>query len=46
MFADWEVIHSFEGIKENPTRAVAQLVARKPTQSAGSGHTEVITLRG
>jgi hypothetical protein len=36
MFADWEVIHSFEGIKENPTRAVAQLVARKPTQSAGS----------
>jgi hypothetical protein len=31
MFADWEEIFYFEGIKENPTRAVAQLVARKPT---------------
>ena len=31
MFADWEEICYFEGIKENPTRAVAQLVARKPT---------------
>ena len=30
MFADWEIIYYFEGIKENPTRAVAQLVARKP----------------
>ena len=36
MFADWEVIHYFEGIRENPTRAVAQLVARKPTQTAGN----------
>ena len=29
MFADWEVIYYFEGIKENPTRAVAQIVCRK-----------------
>jgi hypothetical protein len=36
MFADWELIYYFEGIKESPTRAVAQLVTRKPTQSAGS----------
>jgi len=29
-FADWEMIHSFEGILENPERAMAQLVCRKP----------------
>ena len=29
-FEDWEVIHYFEGIRENPTRAVAQIVCRKP----------------
>ena len=29
-FEDWEVIHTFEGIKENPTRAIAQIVCRKP----------------
>jgi SAM-dependent methyltransferase len=29
-FEDWEVIHYFEGIKENPARAVAQIVCRKP----------------
>ncbi len=29
-FADWKVIHYFEGVKENPTRAVAQIVCRKP----------------
>jgi tellurite methyltransferase len=28
-FADWEIIHTFEGIKDNPKRAVAQLVCRK-----------------
>ena len=28
-FEDWELIHNFEGIKENPTRAVAQIVCRK-----------------
>ncbi len=30
MFEDWEVVHSFDGIEENPSRAVAQLVCRKP----------------
>jgi hypothetical protein len=30
MFADWEEIFYFEGIRENPTRAVAQIVCRKP----------------
>ena len=31
MFEHWEIVHYFEGIMENPTRAVAQLVCRKPT---------------
>ena len=30
MFADWEEIFYFEGIREHPTRAVAQIVCRKP----------------
>lgn len=30
MFGDWEVHHYFEGIRENPTRAVAEIVCRKP----------------
>ncbi len=29
-FEDWEVIYEFEGIKEGPKRAVAQLVCKKP----------------
>jgi tellurite methyltransferase len=29
-FADWEVIHSFEGLLEEPLRAMAQIVCRKP----------------
>ncbi len=29
-FRDWQVIHYFEGLLENPKRAVAQLVCRKP----------------
>ena len=29
IFEDWEVIHYFEGVKDNPTRAVAQIVCRK-----------------
>jgi tellurite methyltransferase len=28
-FIDWEIIYYFEGIKENPKRAVAQIVCRK-----------------
>ena len=29
-FKDWEVIHYFEGLQENPRRSIAQLVCRKP----------------
>jgi tellurite methyltransferase len=29
-FENWDVIHYFEGIKENPPRAIAQIVCRKP----------------
>jgi tellurite methyltransferase len=29
-FQAWELIHSFEGVLQNPGRAVAQIVARKP----------------
>ncbi len=29
-FQDWEIIYSFEGMKENPRKAVAQLICRKP----------------
>lgn len=31
-FQDWQVIHYFEGLLENPTRAAAQIVCRKPFQ--------------
>jgi len=34
-FGDWEVIHYFEGIRENPTRAVAQMICRKPAAAFG-----------
>ena len=39
-YGDWEVIHYFEGIRENPTRAVAQIICRKPE---GIGHREDIS---
>jgi SAM-dependent methyltransferase len=29
-FLDWEIIHYFEGLLEDPRRAVAQIVCRKP----------------
>ena len=29
-FGDWIVLHAFEGIRDDPPRAVAQLVCRKP----------------
>ena len=29
-FQDWQILHYFEGLKENPPRAVAQIVCRKP----------------
>ncbi len=30
-FRDWQLLHYFEGIKEKPARAVAQIVCRKPS---------------
>ena len=30
-FKDWHVLHHFEGIQENPKRAIAQIVCRKPS---------------
>lgn len=32
-FEDWEVIHYFEGLLEDPQRAMAQIVCRKPFAS-------------
>jgi tellurite methyltransferase len=32
-FANWEIEHAFEGLKEDPLRAVAQLVCRKPASA-------------
>ena len=29
-FKDWHVLHYFEGLQENPRRAVAEIVCRKP----------------
>lgn len=29
-FSDWEIIHRFEGIVDNPKRAISQIVCRKP----------------
>ena len=29
-FKDWNVLHHFEGIQENPRRAIAEIVCRKP----------------
>jgi hypothetical protein len=31
-FEGWEIIHYFEGIKDNPKRSVAQIVCRKAAQ--------------
>jgi tellurite methyltransferase len=39
-FKDWDVLHHFEGILENPRRAVAEIVCRKPW-SDGGGRFEV-----
>jgi tellurite methyltransferase len=32
-FEDWKILHYFEGIKDNPKRAVAQIVCRKTINS-------------
>ena len=29
-FRDWQILHRFEGTKENPRRAVAEIACRKP----------------
>jgi tellurite methyltransferase len=31
-FGDWRVIHYYEGLLENPQRAMAQIVCRKPSE--------------
>jgi tellurite methyltransferase len=31
-FQDWQIIHYFEGLLENPQRAMAQIVCRKPSE--------------
>ena len=31
-FEDWQIIHHFEGVSENPRRATAQIVCRKPSK--------------
>lgn len=31
-FKNWEIIFEFEGVRQNPDRGVAQLVARKPLE--------------
>jgi len=31
-FGDWKILHHFEGIRENPKRAVGQIVCRKPNE--------------
>jgi hypothetical protein len=30
-FNDWELIHHFEGIRPDPDRGIARIVARKPS---------------
>jgi len=30
LFEDWDILHSFEGVEQNPKRAIANIVARKP----------------
>lgn len=36
-FRDWEIIHYFEGVRENPMRAVARIVCRKSPQGEPDG---------
>jgi SAM-dependent methyltransferase len=32
-FRGWEIIHYYEGFQRNPDRAIAQIVARKPSEA-------------
>jgi tellurite methyltransferase len=34
-FKDWQIIHYYEGLLEEPPRSIAQLVCRKPVLSPG-----------
>lgn len=35
-FRDWEIVHYFEGLLEDPRRAMAQIVCRKPDLQGGN----------
>jgi tellurite methyltransferase len=37
-FEDWEIMHYFEGIMEEPMRAMAQIVCRKPRERVKKKH--------
>ena len=39
-FKGWSIIHFFEGILDNPKRAVAQMVCRKPAELRNGGMLE------
>ena len=34
VFNDWQQIHYFEGVQQDPDRAVAQVIARKPSSNS------------
>jgi len=36
IFSGWDVIYSFEGVLQNPERAMAQIIARKPPDLCAS----------
>jgi SAM-dependent methyltransferase len=38
-FRDWEILHAFEGVLNDPPRAVARLVCRKPARHASQAWT-------
>lgn len=33
LFEDWDILHCFEGTMQNPQRAIANIVARKPLEN-------------
>jgi SAM-dependent methyltransferase len=39
-FEGWSIVHDFEGILDNPKRAVAQMVCRKPGEKRNHGTLE------
>ena len=36
-FEGWSIVHDFEGVMDNPKRAVAQMVCRKPGEQRNDG---------